>query len=301
VATVTEPRCPVCLSDDIASLYAGDIQDSGQVPFNYMFSPGHTKIFPALRCHACTHVFCWPIPSDIARNYVDAVDPEYIRHSRPRQLTAERVFAMLMPYISQGHLLDVGCATGDYLVRARERGFEVEGVELSRSTSDIAKSAGLTVHREPLSDLVSHRTGFYDVISLIGVIHELENPAAEIDHVFQLLKPGGYLVLWTGNVDSWISKLLGRKWWYWQGQHVQYFTHRSLRYLATSRGFDYVATRVFPFAATYDNLCNSIKRYPFYRTLIPFLRILFALKPVWYLSIPGEMLFIARRPHANPA
>lgn len=41
-------------------------------------------------------------------------------------------------------------------------------------------------------------------------------------------------------------------------------------------------------------LLNSLRRY-WLHAISRLLRPVFALKPVWYLSIPGEMLFLAER------
>jgi hypothetical protein len=102
-------------------------------------------------------------------------------------------------------------------------------------------------------------------------------------------------VVWTGDADAWLPRLLGRRWWYWQGQHIQYFTHRSLSTLARAAGFDHVTTERYPFAATHGTIANSLRRYPLHRLMSAALAPIFRLKPVIYLRLPGEMLFLARR------
>ncbi len=102
-------------------------------------------------------------------------------------------------------------------------------------------------------------------------------------------------MLWTGDVDSVTSRMLGRKWWYWQGQHIQYFTHASLKRLVTACSLEHVRTYVYPFAATYETIANSLRRYQWQSIMTSLLSPLFVLKPVWYLRLPGELLFLARR------
>jgi SAM-dependent methyltransferase len=204
------------------------------------------------------------------------------------------VIRLIQKFKPSGRFLDVGCATGAMLVAAKDSGFETEGLELSDWSSKLAMGKGLVVHKEYLESLASKKPGQYDVISLIGVIEHFADPLKELKYIRSLLKPDGILVVWTGDVDSITSRFLGRKWWYWQGQHIQYFTHRSLITLSDRAGIKHVKTKLYPFGATQETLSNSLKRYRFHKALTWAIKPAFALKPVWHLRLPGEMLFIGR-------
>ena len=288
--------CPVCGSSDVRPWYAGDIASPADVSFTYTFRPDAQRLFPVARCHACTHAFCSPIPPDIAEHYRNVVDEEYLRHETSRLLAADAVLRTLRSQWPAGRLLDVGCATGDLLTVARRRGFRGEGLELSDWSSRIARSRGLTVHQEPLESLARRLPGAFDIITLLGVIEHFASPRTEVAHMARLLAPGGVLVTWTGDVDSVLSRLLGRRWWYWQGQHIQYFTRRSLHKLVVDAGLEIVATRVFPFAATRETMGNSLRRYRLHRVFTALLRPLFFVRPAWFLYLPGEMLLLAKSP-----
>lgn len=288
--------CPVCGSDNLTEMYPADIQSPDRVQFCYTFSPEHSKTFRIVRCHSCSHVFSAPIPEDIARHYEDVVDSEYLRHSQSRKLAAEAVLRVIRQYTPSNRLLDIGCATGDFLECAKEQGYFAEGLEVSRWASEIVRERGFKVHREFLETFAKSHPEQYDIVTLWGVIEHFAQPIEEIRHLRRLLKPGGILALWTGDVDSVTSRLLGRKWWYWQGQHIQYFSRKSLKHLVVSNGFEHVTTKRYPFAATYETISNSLRRYPAVRPfLLGLLFPIFAIKPVWYLRLPGEMFFLARR------
>ena len=198
-------------------------------------------------------------------------------------------------YAAGRKLLDVGCATGDFLDAGRAAGFDVEGLELSTWSCAVARERGFTVHQQRLSELAVSAPAQYDVVSLIGVIEHFPEPRAEMANLAKLLRPGGVIVMWTGDVDSWLARVLGRRWWYWQGQHIQYFTQKSLSALARWAGFEPLATERYPFAATHATLSNSLRRYPFHAVASALLAPVFKIKPVIYLRLPGEMLFLARR------
>jgi len=287
-------QCPICKSQNTFEWYPENI-DIGKLTFTYEFTPESQKTFRVVACRRCTHAFCSPLPKNIYKNYEDVVDKEYLRHSQTRRLSSQSVLNIIKRYIPSGKLLDVGCATGDFLEVARDFGYAVEGLELSHWSSAIVRRKGMKVHKELLKSLSSRFPRRFDVITMWGVIEHFQNPLAEMIYINKLLKPGGILAVWTGDVNGIMSRILGRRWWYWQGQHIQYFTHASLNYLANTSGFKHITTKKYPIAATYEQVANSLSRYKFQKYLIPIIKLVFLIKPVWYLQMPGEMLWFARK------
>jgi SAM-dependent methyltransferase len=288
-------RCVICGSPEIEEYRPGEIGRLEEVSFSYSFSPEHSKTFRVVRCRRCTHLFCSPLPERLADSYHDVVDEEYLRHSESRLLAARAVLAVVARRAPGRRLLDVGCATGDFLEAGRDAGYDVQGLELSAWSCDIARRRGFAIHRQTLAQFAAESGTPFDVVSLIGVIEHLPDPRAEMGNLARLVRPGGLLVVWTGDASSWLARLLGRRWWYWQGQHIQYFTQGSLTTLARAAGFAPVAMERYPFAATHATLGNSLRRYPLHRLMSAVLAPVFWMKPVVYLRLPGEMLFMARR------
>lgn len=287
-------QCPICESKNTFEWYPADV-DIKKLTFTYEFTPESQKTFRVIRCRNCTHVFCSPLPKNIYENYKDVVDKEYLRHSQTRRLSAESVLNIISHYVSLGKLLDIGCATGDFLEVARDFGYSVEGLELSRWSSEIVKSKGIKIHKQLLMSLSRRFPSKYDIITMWGVIEHFQSPLKEMLYINRLLKPGGILVVWTGDVNGIMSRILGRRWWYWQGQHIQYFTNLSLNHLGLLTGFEHITTLCYPIAATYDQVFNSLSRYKFQKYLIPIVKLMFLIKPVWYLRMPGEILWLARK------
>lgn len=287
-------QCAVCKSKNTTELYPENI-DRRKLSFTYEFTPESQKTFRVARCRNCSHVFCSPLPKNIYKNYEDVVDKEYLRQSQTRKLSSQSVLNIINRYLPSGKLLDVGCATGDFLTVAKDFGYSVEGLELSKWSSEIVKSKGIKVYREILKSLSSRLPQRFDVITMWGVIEHFQNPLQEMVYINRLLKPGGILAIWTGDVDGIMSRILGRRWWYWQGQHIQYFTHSSLDRLTLLSGFEHAKTKIYPIATTYKQVENSLSRYKFKKYLMPIIKLIFSIKPIWYLFLPGEILWFARK------
>lgn len=285
----TDIPCPICGSGDFQVLYADTLGD--RLPdFGYDFSPSHRLSFRTVRCEHCGHGYSSPLPADIYANYIDVEDAEYIRNREQRLMTAEKVLSVIRRLKPSGKLLDVGCATGDFLDAARKN-YAAQGLELSTWAANIAAATGVRIHRQRLSEMQADEQ--YDIVTLWGVIEHFETPRKEIAEINRLLKTGGLLCLWTGDLDSWIARLLGKRWWYVQGQHIQMFTMGSLEKLMQESGFVRKKMERYPYVMSLRSIAKSLGRY---KALGALARLLLDNR-LWgdvriTLKLPGEMFGI---------
>ena len=99
-----------------------------------------------------------------------------------------------------GRWLDVGCGAGVLLEQAQHAGYEVEGIELTPDRRATASArTGATVHAAPVEDL-GLPAGSFDVISMIDVFSHLVSPTATLTELRRLLRPGGVIVMATGEL-----------------------------------------------------------------------------------------------------
>jgi cyclopropane fatty-acyl-phospholipid synthase-like methyltransferase len=89
---------------------------------------------------------------DLESEYEGTVDLAYLSTKEQRIKTARSSIKIVKKYLDHGSsLLDVGCNTGYFLDVASEK-FDVQGIELSNWSADLAAINHL-VHRVPLSAL----------------------------------------------------------------------------------------------------------------------------------------------------
>ena len=79
---------------------------------------------------------------------------------------------------------------------------------------------------------------------LIGVIEHFEDPVRELRLIHRVLKPGGLFVIYTGDVDAWLPRLLGKKWWWYPGMHVFYFSLNTSKAMLDKCGFKVIRNGV---------------------------------------------------------
>jgi SAM-dependent methyltransferase len=124
---------------------------------------------------------------------------------------ATRVLDRLERLVDRGSLLDVGCATGEFMIVAGDRGWEVCGVEVSPYASMLAERRGLEVVTGTLTQ-AGFADASFDVVTMLDVVEHLEAPLAELIEVRRILRPGGVLVMETPNWNSIYRRILRRDW-----------------------------------------------------------------------------------------
>ena len=135
-----------------------------------------------------------------------------------------------------GRLLDLGCAYGFFLKEA-QRYFEVTGIELAEDAAQACRQAGLQVYSGIADEATMARVGEVDVITLFDVIEHLPQPRDTLALCCRYLKPGGIIVLTTGDFAALTARLAGAKWRLMTPpQHLWFFTRESLRRMALPLG-----------------------------------------------------------------
>ncbi|OGQ36477.1 MAG: hypothetical protein A3F16_00755 [Deltaproteobacteria bacterium RIFCSPHIGHO2_12_FULL_43_9] len=254
-----EVNCPVCEKNDYKVVYPGTLGKNAPV-FGYKWTPEIRKIYRLVQCKNCSHAYASPRLSDIYKYYEDVKDETYLNNAGLRKKTARKVLTTIKKFKPDGKLLDVGCSTGDFLEVAKED-YESEGMELSEWALKIAREKQLLVYKETLRDRAAACRASYDVVTMWGVIEHLEYPKLEIQRINSLLKEGGIVALWTGDFNSIFSKIFRQKWWYILGQHIQFFSWKSMDYLMEEAGFQRVHKGIYPYVISFEYLGVSLSRY----------------------------------------
>jgi 2-polyprenyl-3-methyl-5-hydroxy-6-metoxy-1,4-benzoquinol methylase len=207
--------------------------------------PGYGRHHAIVECASCGLVYANPRHErqDILDSYVAVEDPLYLQEREGRVLTFERHLrpvSKLKP--PPGCLLDVGAYTGVFVEIAGRHGWDAWGLEPSRWALDEARGQGLQMVEGTL-ETASFEPSSFDVITMWDVIEHVTDPFADISRAFDLLKPGGLLVLHTMDIDCLFARLMGSRWPWLMEMHIYYFSRRTLSAMLEKAGFTVVSTK----------------------------------------------------------
>jgi SAM-dependent methyltransferase len=105
--------------------------------------------------------------------------------------------------LCRGKVLDIGAGAGSHALVLQERNFEITALELSAGAADVMKKRG--VKRVLQQDIFKYQTEKFDTLLLlmngIGLTQSLTGLDRFLQHVKQLLLPGGQLIFDSSNID----------------------------------------------------------------------------------------------------
>lgn len=204
---------------------------------------------PIFRCPSCGHGFS-PLDCDanvIAEWYSrSTVDITYLSDREARSRTAQHVLQRLEHlHPPKGNLLDIGASMGIFLFEASQRGWNASGIEPSTSAVQFAKnSLGLqNVQQGDLRLLATLPEESFEVVTAFDVIEHLVDPAILLRESKRLLRPGGILALTTPRFDSFLARIMGKRWYCIFPAHLHYFSRQSLYRLLQNQGFSVLMER----------------------------------------------------------
>jgi len=262
---------------------------------------GEGEDFSLLRCRDCNLIYKTPRPdaftlkTELEDGYFAGRDQtEYVAARRP-------VFRGLLNRVARhrpppGRLLDVGCARGVLLLEAGEVGYGAFGLDLS--LGELAAGRGLGVYTTALGLLESSPfpDNAFDVVTLFDFVEHALLPGEAMRAAARLLKPGGVVALYTGDIASKRARKMGMDWDYiYKDGHINFFDEPSLRRMMDDAGLDIIELQYSTMDAGADRalkkagLPTERLRELFNKQLLPFKKIA---KAALGRAVGGEGIFL---------
>jgi 2-polyprenyl-3-methyl-5-hydroxy-6-metoxy-1,4-benzoquinol methylase len=236
-----ETACPLCGRDE-AELRA---ESADPTP-----SMGVALRFAIVQCRHCGLTYTNPRPTErtIGRFYPGDYRPHAPRGKRPIRLPSpfwSRLFGRPCPerrgrleWIGSGRLLDFGCGGGSYLRRMSELGWRVTGLDASaQAVEKVRDDLGCDVHLGtlPHPDLPP---GSFDVITMWQSLEHVHRPRHVLRAAFELLRPGGKLIVAVPNIDGLPAGWFSENWFGLDlPRHLTHFTPATLSKMLLASGF----------------------------------------------------------------
>ncbi|MBC8263644.1 MAG: class I SAM-dependent methyltransferase [Anaerolineales bacterium] len=205
--------------------------------------------FRIVRCMHCGLMYLNPRPGE--QEMLAYYPPEYqaamrqvlqeVRQSRIGRMGLRIMRRVRKPPLAEvGSILDIGCASGDYLAYLCSLGWKVYGIELDEGAARYARERfGIDVRAGTAEHTLNEFPDMsFDVVTMWHVLEHLFDPSLVLAQVHRVLRPSGILMLEMPNFDSLWASVLGECWFPLEiPRHLYHFTPPTLRAILAKTGF----------------------------------------------------------------
>ncbi len=205
-----------------------------------------------------------PQPKDLSLYYDSEV---YISHTDSKTSLTDRLYQKVKQYslqkkiklidnqiVNSKKLLDFGAGTGDFLVKARTKGFSVDGIEPNEKARHNAAKKGIVLHKNS-SALKESR---YGAITLWHVLEHLPDLDGQVEKIASLLDKDGVVVVAVPNYKSYDAKFYGAYWAaYDVPRHIWHFSKTSIIRLFDKHEMEVVSIKPMLFDSFYVSLLSE--------------------------------------------
>jgi 2-polyprenyl-3-methyl-5-hydroxy-6-metoxy-1,4-benzoquinol methylase len=250
ISALETTDCPLCGSNRTTLVVAAPDRDA----------PPPQPCFTVVRCRECD--LCYtnprPTPAEIAQFYYDDYAPHQAPAIQPKNKNShgnwrQRIFRKKQPNwergeidpVGQRRLLDFGCGAGVFLQRMHNRGWQAVGLDLS------AKVVQYVRDELKLPALVGSLPnpilppGSFDLVTLWHALEHVHQPLDILREVYNLLAPGGKVLVAVPNIDSAPFHWFGSAWYGLDlPRHLTHFTPATLRKILDRAGFQFEAMQM---------------------------------------------------------
>ncbi len=224
--------------------------------------------FNIVKCKSCNFTFTNPIPekSHLASYYES---PEYISHTlkkwnlksyiyqKIRKINLKNKFKIVNKYQNSGHILDVGCGTGELLKYFKDKGWKTTGIEPAEQARNFAtKNFKLDIF--PENKLEQFGDLKFDIISMWHVLEHVYDLNERLTQLKKILRQEGYMFIAVPNIDSFDANYYGK---YWAAldvpRHLYHFNKQSLVNIFEKHSLELIDKFPMKFDAYYVSLLSE--------------------------------------------
>lgn len=209
-----------------------------------------------VRCLACGHIYVNPQLDEDAvrliydRTYWDRLQPAIGSPTLEERLAFDYQNAVaklhrdILPWVTTGNMLDVGCSNGALVKRACEYGFNAIGLEVSEDVAAVGQKVFGVEIRVGTVATAGLPLEWFDCVTMYDVIEHMFYPRRDLALVYSLLRNGGVVIVETLNTDSLNFQELGLDWdMVMPVEHVNYFSEANLVGVLLQTGFTVVESK----------------------------------------------------------
>jgi 2-polyprenyl-3-methyl-5-hydroxy-6-metoxy-1,4-benzoquinol methylase len=237
------------------------------------FCEGNLEIFrkeaSVWRCPVCRVGFRRPLPTveELARiydfDYYNSWGETADGYWSLKKALYRALIAAAPNSATRGSALDIGCATGAGLSALQDAGWIPTGIDINHHAVQIATDSlpGVKILCCNLEQ-APFKLESFDLMIFSDVIEHVPDPRPVLRRAFELLRPGGTLVLLTPDFDALSEKLMRDKWLHYKQEHLVYLSRKAINTMLKMAGFTNVVCRSHSKPTHFNYAVSQFGHYP---------------------------------------
>ena len=224
---------------------------------------GKSKV---IDCKSCKFIHVIPLPTKMEsskhykKKYYTKIKPNYIKKYEKEIDYWNLIFDEKLNFLSdkismkKKSMFDLGSGAGYFLKRAKEKGWEVNGVEPNSIAANHSKKIGVPVINDFFENLDIKTMKRFNAINLFDVLEHVPEPIELLKKCKTLLEYKGIIVIEVPNdynplqkivqqslkkEEYWLTLLPKSRNYHWTSKmdHINYFNFESLKKLLIKMNF----------------------------------------------------------------
>ena len=199
-----------------------------------------------VKCLNCDFIYINPrIKSKIIiEGYKNVIDKEFITQNNQRIFSFRKslkTLTKIIPIKRESKILDVGTASGEFLIACKTKFINAEGIEPSKWLVRFAKKkSDIKIYN---GDFIKKKfSKKYDIIFFWDVLEHIANLQKTVKKINSIHSESGYLIINIPDHDSLIRKLMKFKWPFSLSVHLHYFTKKTLTKLL-NKNYEFIYSK----------------------------------------------------------
>ena len=205
-----------------------------------------------------------PVPENLGSYYES---DDYISHTDGKRSLFEKLYHLVKQkalrdklsiikryHPEKGKLLDIGAGTGDFLVTAKNDGWDTFGIEPSEKAKKIAISKGISFK----NDIKELENNSFDVVTMWHVLEHIPDIQQHIAELKRILKPNGLIIIAVPNYNSYDAQHYGKFWAAFDvPRHLWHFSKNAIKQLFSNQGMKLIKILPMKFDSFYVSLLSE--------------------------------------------
>ena len=210
--------------------------------------------FELIHCTKCKFIHIMPLPTEAEllkfyqKEFYQKVKPTYLKQDEKEReywnmSYDEKLNILETNKIKNKKILDVGSGGGFFLRRAKEKGWDVLGIEPSLTAAKYAEKYKIPTITDFFEKIDFSKKKKFGAIHMNAVLEHSRSPNKILEIAHNLLEKKGMLIVEVPNEFNPLQLIAQKtlkkdEWWVVPKEHLNYFNFNSLSKLLKKNGFE---------------------------------------------------------------